>query len=120
MPQLGLQQSKAVEVNVFIDGAWVESNSGKTFDVTNPATGDLLGTVPDGDGTDATRAIDAASKAFPSWSSTTAYERSRLLYRAWELMIERSEDLAQLMTAEQGKPLKDSRAEVKYASDYII
>ena len=51
MPQLGLQQSKAVEVNVFIDGAWVESNSGKTFDVTNPATGDLLGTVPDGDGT---------------------------------------------------------------------
>ncbi len=120
MRQLGLQQSKAVEVNVFIDGAWVESNSGKTFDVTNPATGDLLGTVPDGDATDATKAIDAASKAFPSWSSTTAYERSRLLYRAWELMTERSEDLAQLMTAEQGKPLKASRAEVKYASDFLI
>ena len=69
---------------------------------------------------DAMAAIDAASRAFPAWSSTTAYERSRLLYRAWELMTERSEALAQLMTSEQGKPLKASRAEVKYAADFLI
>jgi len=105
---------------VFINGAWVESNTGKTFDVTNPATGEVLGVVPDGDATDARVAIDAASAAFPAWSKTTAYERSRLLYRAWELMTERSEELAQLMTAEQGKPLKASRAEVKYAADFLI
>ena len=68
---------------MFIDGAWVEARSGETFDVTNPATGEVLGTVPAGDASDATAAIDAASRAFPAWSSTTAYERSRLLYRAW-------------------------------------
>ena len=105
---------------MFIDGAWVEARSGETFDVTNPATGEALGTVPAGDATDATAAIDAASRAFPAWSGTTAYERSRLLYRAWELMTERSEALAQLMTSEQGKPLKASRAEVKYAADFLI
>ena len=105
---------------MFIDGAWVEARSGETFDVTNPATGEVLGTVPAGDASDATAAIDAASRAFPAWSSTTAYERSRLLYRAWELMTERSEALAQLMTSEQGKPLKASRAEVKYAADFLI
>ena len=105
---------------MLIDGAWVEARSGETFDVTNPATGEALGTVPAGDATDATAAIDAASRAFPAWSGTTAYERSRLLYRAWELMTERSEALAQLMTSEQGKPLKASRAEVKYAADFLI
>ena len=105
---------------MFIDGAWVEARSGETFDVTNPATGEVLGTVPAGDASDATAAIDAASRAFTAWSNTTAYERSRLLYRAWELMTERSEALAQLMTSEQGKPLKASRAEVKYAADFLI
>ena len=105
---------------MFIDGSWVEAQSGYTFEVTNPATGEVLGAVPAGDAVDATAAIDAANAAFPAWSRTTAYERSRLLYRAWELMTERSEDLAQLMTSEQGKPLKASRAEVKYAADFLI
>ena len=109
-----------MEVTVFIDGAWVEARSGETFDVTNPATGEVIGTVPAGDATDAAAAIDAANRAFPAWSSTTAYERSGLLYRAWELMTERSEALAQLMTSEQGKPLKASRAEVKYAADFLL
>ncbi|MBR80420.1 MAG: succinate-semialdehyde dehydrogenase (NADP(+)) [Acidimicrobiaceae bacterium] len=105
---------------MFIDGSWVGAQSGHTFEVTNPATGEVLGAVPAGDAVDATAAIDAANAAFPAWSRTTAYERSRLLYRAWELMTERSEDLAQLMTSEQGKPLKASRAEVKYAADFLI
>lgn len=105
---------------MFIDGKWVDARSGKTFDVTNPATGEVLGSVPAGGSEDAVAAIDAAHASFSEWSNTTAYERSRLLYRAWELMTERSEALAELMTAEQGKPLKASRAEVKYAADFLI
>ena len=105
---------------MFIDGEWVDARSGKTFDVTNPATGELLGSAPAGEPEDAVAAIDAAYTSFPDWANTTAYERSRLLYRAWQLMTERSEMLAQLMTAEQGKPLKAARAEVNYAADFLI
>ena len=105
---------------MFIDGEWVDARSGKTFDVTNPATGELLGSAPAGEPADAVAAIDAAYTSFPDWANTTAYERSRLLYRAWQLMTERSEMLAQLMTAEQGKPLKAARAEVNYAADFLI
>ena len=105
---------------MFIDGEWVDARSGKTFDVTNPATGELLGSAPAGEPEDAVAAIDAAYASFPDWANTTAYERSRLLYRAWQLMTERSEMLAQLMTAEQGKPLKAARAEVNYAADFLI
>ena len=78
---------------MFINGEWVEAHSGTSFDVTNPATGEVIGTMPDGGAADATAAVDAAHEAFKEWSRTTAYERSRLLYRAWELMTERSEDL---------------------------
>ncbi len=105
---------------MFIDGEWVDARSGKTFDITNPATGELLGSAPAGEPEDAVAAIDAAYASFPDWANTTAYERSRLLYRAWQLMTERSEMLAQLMTAEQGKPLKAARAEVNYAADFLI
>ncbi|MCS5689124.1 MAG: NAD-dependent succinate-semialdehyde dehydrogenase [Acidimicrobiales bacterium] len=105
---------------MFIDGEWVDARSGKTFDVTNPATGELLGSAPAGEPEDAVAAIDAAYASFPDWANTTAYERSRLLYSAWQLMTERSEMLAQLMTAEQGKPLKAARAEVNYAADFLI
>lgn len=105
---------------MFIDGEWVDARSGKTFDVTNPATGELLGSAPAGEPEDAVAAIDAAHASFSDWANTTAYERSRLLYRAWQLMTERSEMLAQLMTAEQGKPLKAARAEVNYAADFLI
>jgi len=105
---------------VFIDGEWVDARSGKTFDITNPATGELLGSAPAGEPEDAVAAIDAAHASFSDWANTTAYERSRLLYRAWQLMTERSEMLAQLMTAEQGKPLKAARAEVNYAADFLI
>jgi succinate-semialdehyde dehydrogenase/glutarate-semialdehyde dehydrogenase len=105
---------------MFIDGEWVEAHRGTHFEVTNPATGDVIGHMPDGAASDAIAAIDAADAAFTDWSNTTAYERSRLLYRAWELMTERSEQLAELMTIEQGKPIKASRAEVKYAADFLI
>ena len=104
---------------MFIDGSWNDARSGRTFEVTDPATGDVIGSVPDGGADDARDAVAAADAAFGTWSSTTAHQRADLLYRAWQLMTERSEPLAELMTREQGKPLKASRAEVKYAADFL-
>ena len=104
---------------MFINGEFIDAISGKTFEVTNPATGERLGEVPDGDASDAERAIAAADAAFADWSQTTAYERADILMAAWNLMRERAEDLATLMTAEQGKPLRASRAEVNYGADFI-
>ncbi len=104
---------------MFINGEFVDAISGNTFEVTNPATGERLGEVPDGNADDAERAIEAADVAFADWSSTTAYERADILMRAWNLMRERADDLAALMTAEQGKPLRASGAEVNYGADFI-
>jgi succinate-semialdehyde dehydrogenase/glutarate-semialdehyde dehydrogenase len=104
---------------MFINGAWVDAIGGETFEVTNPATGEIIGQVPDGGAADATAAIDAAHAAFPSWSTTTAYERADILMRAWELMNERAGELAELMTTEQGKPLRASRFEVGYGADFL-
>ncbi len=104
---------------MFIDGSWHAARSGREFEVTDPATGDVIGSVPDGDADDATDAISAADAAFGGWSTTTARMRADLLYAAWQLMLERSESLAELMTREQGKPLKASRAEVAYAADFL-
>jgi len=104
---------------MYINGEWVDAQSGATFEVTNPATGEVLGQMPDGSAADATLAIDAAHDAFISWSTTTPYARADILMRAWQLMNDRAEDLAQLMTAEQGKPLKAARFEVGYGADFL-
>ena len=104
---------------MFINGEFVDALSGATFEVTNPATGASLGHVPDGGAADAEAAIAAADAAFADWSRTTAYERADILMTAWRLMGERASDLAALMTAEQGKPLRASKAEVNYGADFI-
>ncbi|MDH3678526.1 MAG: NAD-dependent succinate-semialdehyde dehydrogenase [Acidimicrobiia bacterium] len=104
---------------MFIQGEWVEAASGKTFAVTNPATGAEIGRVPDGGAADATVAIAAADAAFGSWSATTPYERADLLLRAWTIMNDRADELAELMTTEQGKPLRASTFEVGYGADFI-
>lgn len=104
---------------MYINGQWVPAQSGATFEVTDPATGAVIGTVPDGDGRDAALAIEAADAAFEGWSSTTAAQRADMLYTAWRLMTERADALAELMTREQGKPLRASRTEVTYASDFV-
>lgn len=104
---------------MFINGEWIEAQSGATFDVINPATGAKLGEMPDGGGADATAAVAAAQSAFGSWSTTTTHERADILMRAWQLMQDRSDDLAHLMTSEQGKPLRASRFEVGYAADFL-
>ena len=104
---------------MFINGEWCEAASGRAFEVTDPATGEVIGSMPDGDASDATRAVGAAENALAAWSATTARERSDLLLAAWRLMTERAEEIAQLMTREQGKPLKAARNEVNYAADFL-
>lgn len=105
---------------MYINGEWVSAAGGAKFDVFNPATGEKIGDVPDGDQTDAGRAIAAAAAAFPGWSGLSAYQRSAFLYRAHGLMMARKQDLAALMTAEQGKPLKAAMAEVQYGADFLL
>ncbi len=102
----------------YIDGNWIDSD--RSFDITNPATGETIGSAAEGGATEASAATEAADRAFDSWAGQTAYSRSETLYTAWRLMTERSDDLAQLMTLEQGKPLKAARNEVKYAADFLL
>ncbi len=103
---------------MLINGKWL--NDTPTFPVFNPATGEEIGQVADGTEQDAARAIDAASAALPAWMNETAYARSAVLYRAHQLMLEQQRELAELMTREQGKPLKASMNEVKYAADFLL
>ena len=105
---------------MFINGAWCEAAGGKTFEVTNPATGEKIADVADGGRADAARAIDAAHEAFTGWSGMTAYDRSRILYKAWELMSARQADIARIMTQEQGKPLRAAMNEVRYGADFLL
>jgi acyl-CoA reductase-like NAD-dependent aldehyde dehydrogenase len=105
---------------LYVDGEWREAASGRTFEVTDPATGRVIGEVADGGATDTAAAIDAAAAALHGWAALTAYQRSETLYAAWQLMQERREDLAKLMTSEQGKPLRAARNEVGYAADFLL
>ena len=103
----------------YIDGQWADADGGATLAVTNPATDKTLGTVPKMGEAETRRAIEAAARAFPAWRARTAQERSRVLRKWFELMLENQEDLAVLMTAEQGKPLAESRGEIAYAASFI-
>jgi succinate-semialdehyde dehydrogenase/glutarate-semialdehyde dehydrogenase len=105
---------------MYIDGEWRQAANGASFEVTNPATGEVIGKVPDGGREEALAAVAAADKAFASWSRLTAYQRSEFLYKAWSLMIERKEHLARTMTAEQGKPIRAARNEVQYGADFLL
>jgi succinate-semialdehyde dehydrogenase/glutarate-semialdehyde dehydrogenase len=103
----------------FIDGAWVAADSGATLAVTNPATGETLGHIPDMAAAETRRAIAAAAKALPPWAGRTAKERAVIMRRWFDLMLANQEDLAILMTAEQGKPLAESKGEIAYAASFI-
>jgi len=103
----------------YLDGTWSDADSGATLEVTNPASGKALGTVPKMGAVETRRAIEAAQRAFPAWRAKTAQERSNLLRKWYELLLENQEDLAVLMTAEQGKPLAESRSEIVYAASFI-
>jgi succinate-semialdehyde dehydrogenase/glutarate-semialdehyde dehydrogenase len=103
----------------YIDGAWCDADSGETIDVRNPATGETLGTIPKMGTAETRRAIEAANKAMPAWRAKTAKERAVILRKWFNLMMENQEDLAVMMTMEQGKPLAESRGEIAYAASFI-
>ncbi|MCC7128658.1 MAG: aldehyde dehydrogenase family protein, partial [Microbacteriaceae bacterium] len=109
----------SVPDKLFIAGKWVESSSGKKLDVFDPATGKTIKSIADGTADDAQKAMDAAADAQDSWAATAPRERSDLLRRAFNLLAERAEDFALLMTIEMGKPLSEAMAEVKYGNEFL-
>src|SRR5262245_17312125 len=114
-----LQDPKLFRQACYIDGAWVENSAQGTIDVDNPATGETLGTVPRLGRAETRQAIEAAERAFPAWRKKTAKERAAVMRRWFELMMANQEDLAKLMTTEQGKPLAESKGEVAYAASFL-
>jgi len=104
---------------LYIDGEWRAADGGGSFPVTDPSTNEVIGHASDAARVETQAAIDAAEKAFETWSRTTAYERAAILEKAHALLLERHEALAQLLTLEQGKPLRTARIEVTYAGDFI-
>jgi succinate-semialdehyde dehydrogenase/glutarate-semialdehyde dehydrogenase len=103
----------------YIGGEWVAADSGAVFAVTNPATGETLGSVPDVGVAETRRAIEAAQKALPGWRDRPAKERAQIMRRWYELVMAAQERLAQIITAEQGKPLTEARGEIAYGAAYI-
>jgi succinate-semialdehyde dehydrogenase/glutarate-semialdehyde dehydrogenase len=103
----------------YIDGAWVAAPGGAVFDVTNPADGTLVGRVPDLGAAEARTAIEAAYAAWGPWKARTAKERAQILRRWYDLILANADDLALLMTAEQGKPLAEARGEVVYGANFV-
>lgn len=107
------------ESPLFIDGRWVDGQVGRNFEVLNPATSEPIAVVPDGGSAQARAAVDAAARAFPRWSTTTALERGAILLKARELLTSRIDALARLITQENGKPLAEARGEVSFAIQYL-
>src|SRR5215813_6404163 len=114
-----LKDPKLFRQQCYIDGAWVDADGGGTVAVENPANGERLGTVPKMGADETRRAIEAADRAFPAWRAKTAKERANILRKWFNLMMENQEDLAVIMTAEQGKPLAESKGEIAYAASFI-
>lgn len=110
---------KKVPTGLLINGQWQPSHTGKTYDVVNPATGEIIATLADADATDAKAAFDAACAAQDEWAATSPRQRSDILRRAFELVTERKEEFAALMTMEMGKALAESRTEVVYGSEFL-
>jgi succinate-semialdehyde dehydrogenase/glutarate-semialdehyde dehydrogenase len=113
-----MNNSALLRNGCLINGEWLAA-TGATIEVRNPATGDLVGSVPSFGAGETRRAIDAAQAAFYPWRAKTAAERAKILKRWFELMMENQEDLARLMTQEQGKPLVEARGEIAYAASFI-
>ncbi|WP_175426529.1 MULTISPECIES: NADP-dependent succinate-semialdehyde dehydrogenase [Azospirillum] len=116
---LSLNDQSLLRTQAYVNGAWRDAFSGKTFAVTNPATGEELARVADVGAEETRQAINAADAALPAWRAKTAKERAAILRRWFELIMAAQEDLAVLMTLEQGKPLAEARGEVAYGASFI-
>ncbi|KAJ3641197.1 hypothetical protein Zmor_027712 [Zophobas morio] len=114
-----LRRMHLLHDKAYVNGQWVTAASNKTFPVVNPATGATIGTAPDMSTQDTQQAIEAAHQAFQTWQDTTAKERSHLLRKWFDLLVQNHENLAQIITAEAGKPLIESRGEVAYGNSFI-
>jgi len=117
--RLALKDPNLLRQQCYIDGAWLDADDKSTMAVSDPANGRLLGTVPKMSAAETRRAIAAANAALPAWRAKTAKERAIILRRWFELLMANQEDLAQIMTAEQGKPLAEARGEIAYAASFI-
>jgi succinate-semialdehyde dehydrogenase/glutarate-semialdehyde dehydrogenase len=114
-----LHDEKLFRQQCYVDGKWADALNRGTIPVTNPATGEVLGTVPRMGAEETRAAIEAANKALPGWRGRTAKERAQILRKWFDLMMANQDDLANLMTAEQGKPLAESKGEIAYAASFI-
>lgn len=119
MPSPALKDASLFRQQCYVNGQWIDADSGSTIDVTNPADGSHLGTIPKLIDTETRRAIEAANAAWPAWRKKTAKERSAILRRWFDLMMENQEDLAKLMTLEQGKPLAEAMGEIAYGASFV-
>src|ERR1700690_3305425 len=117
--QIPLQDMRLFRQACYIDGAWIKVTAGNEINVDDPATGEIIGSVPKMGAGQTRQAIEAAARAFPAWRSRTAKERALVLRRWFDLMVANQDDLAHLMTLEQGKPLTESRGEVMYAASFL-
>ncbi|HEY3786604.1 MAG TPA: NADP-dependent succinate-semialdehyde dehydrogenase [Steroidobacteraceae bacterium] len=114
-----LKDPHLLRMQAYVDGQWTNAANGATLEVTNPASREKLGTIPNMGTVETRRAIEAAAAALPAWAAKTAKERATILRRWYELMMANQEDLASIMTAEQGKPLAESKGEIAYAAAFI-
>jgi succinate-semialdehyde dehydrogenase/glutarate-semialdehyde dehydrogenase len=109
----------ALGTGIHVDGQWRDADSGATFGVENPATGETVATLADGGADDAAAAIEAADRTQESWAAVPARERAEILRRAYELLVERADEIALLMTTEMGKPLAEAKGEVTYGAEFF-
>jgi succinate-semialdehyde dehydrogenase/glutarate-semialdehyde dehydrogenase len=116
---MNLKDPSLLRQQAFIDGAWCAADDGATVDIRNPANGSVVGAVPVMRAGETRRAIDAASRAMPEWAKRTAKDRATVLRRFAELMVANADDLAVIMTSEQGKPLAEARGEITYAAAFL-
>ncbi|MEQ8665237.1 MAG: NAD-dependent succinate-semialdehyde dehydrogenase [Rhodospirillales bacterium] len=114
-----LDDPRLFREHAYIDGAWCSTETGRSIDVTDPANGARIGAVPAMSGAESTAAVAAAQAAFPAWAALLPQERTAVLRRWYELLIGHKEDLALIMTLEQGKPISESRGEIEYGASFI-
>ncbi|MFM0012913.1 NAD-dependent succinate-semialdehyde dehydrogenase [Paraburkholderia sediminicola] len=119
MPTLVLKDPSLLKTKAYIAGEWQSADDAATFEVKNPATGETIATVPRMGTPETRRAIDTANAAWPAWRATTAKQRATILRKWHDLMLENADDLAKILTTEQGKPLAEAKGEILYAASFL-